>query len=158
MGESTHIHRHDEKPEGYYGVAATPSEQSLLSPYYTSKDEVLSAISKLKGARFKRFESPQCAEAYSRQNGNLEAETGASVEITDTLPHLSTPEVPLRTEKANDYPSLKQTDQTAFRQLIEAGDIAAFVKSAWENPRYLVTGGDTPDTSPRSATMPSTAR
>ena len=144
-GESTHSH-HDEEPEGYYGVAAAPNEQSLvpLSPYYTSKKEVLLAIkgSKLKGARFKRFESPQCAEAYSRQ---YDAEAGASVESdTPTRPSTSS-EVTLKSERANAYPGLKQQDHTALRQLIEAGDTDAFAKAVWENPRHLVTAGDTPE-------------
>ena len=152
-GESTRSDQED-KPEGYYGVAAAPNEQSEvpLSPYYTSKREVLLAIkgSKLKGARFKRFESPQCAEAYSRHHGNFEAaaEAGSSsVEgRADPSPQPGTPsEAPLKTEKANSYPSLKQQNHTALRQLIEAGNTAVFAKCVWENPRHLVTAGDAPE-------------
>ena len=148
-GESTRSDQ-ENKPEGYYGVAAAPNEQSVvpLSPYYTSKREVLLAIkgSKLKGARFKRFESPQSAEAYSRHHGSLEAEAGgSSIERTDQSPQPGTPEAPLKTEKANSFPSLKQQNHTALRQLIETGDTVAFAKSVWENPRHLVTAGDAPE-------------
>lgn len=142
----------DDKPEGYYGVAAAPNEQSMvpLSPYYTSKKDVLLAIkgSKLKGARFKRFESPQSAEAYSRQRCSLEAEASSNNNAGDAEradPSRVTPETAVKTEKANNYPSLKQQDHTALRQLIEAGDVTAFAKCVWENPRHLVTAGDTPE-------------
>ncbi|KAL5460245.1 hypothetical protein EMCRGX_G033674 [Ephydatia muelleri] len=145
-GESTRSDQ-ENKPEGYYGVAAAPNEQSVvaLSPYYTSKREVLLAIkgSKLKGARFKRFESPQSAEAYSRHHGNFEAEAGgSSIERTDPSLQPGTPEAPLKTEKANSFPSLKQQNHTALRQLIETGDTVAFAKSF----------------NPGTATTPSTAQ
>ena len=48
-------------------------------------------------------------------------------------------------EKANRYPSVKTQDLSRLRQLIERGKAAQFADVVWDNPRHLVTSGDTPE-------------
>lgn len=48
-------------------------------------------------------------------------------------------------EKANNFPSLKVPEINKFRRLIEGYQVEEFTKSIWENPRHLITPGDTPE-------------
>ncbi len=127
--------------EGYYGVAAgcaEPNAALQLSPFYTSKAEVLKAIKCLPGARFKRFESQEGAEAFSQpgepnpSNLALQCPASASSPVLDLA------------EKPNSFPSLKTQQLTQFRGLIESGDVVCFADSVWSNPRYLISSGDAP--------------
>ena len=136
---------HDTKSfEGYFGVAAVGCDESSatiqLSPYYTSKAEVLKAIKNLPGARFKRFESQQSAEAFSHQRANESASD--SIDLSSSP--ASAPN-PSPGEKANSFPSVKTQLLTKFRKLIESGDAVQFADTVWSNPRHLITSGDAPE-------------
>ncbi len=130
--------------EGYYGVvAAGCSEQKAtlqLSPFYTSKAEVLKIIKGLPGARFKRFESQKGAEAFSLQPGSETDSVSATPQSSSSTssPALST------SEKPNNFPSLKIQLLTKFRKLIENGDLVQFADTIWSNPRHLISSGDAP--------------
>ncbi len=48
-------------------------------------------------------------------------------------------------EKANGFPSLFVPALNKFRKFIEEGDVDKFTMAVWENPRYLIGCGDTPE-------------
>ena len=47
-------------------------------------------------------------------------------------------------ESASIYPSLSPEKLNTFRKLIEDGNLEEFRQCIWNNPRYLVSGGDAP--------------
>ena len=119
--------------EGYYGVATGKVECQVgaqLSPFYTNKSEALKAIRNIPGARFKKFESQESAEAFS--------------EITWVNKVQSNVVAPVN-EKPNHFPGLKTQDLSKFRKLIENGETAAFTDAVWGNPRHLISSGDAPE-------------
>lgn len=133
--------------EGYYGVAAGCNEHSAtlqLSPFYTSKAEVLQVIKRLPGARFKRFESQKSAEDFSLPSRELENKPNSTEEMTPPSSALPSNHATEVTEKSNDFPSLKTQQLTRFRGLIETGDVVQFADTVWGNPRHLISSGDAP--------------
>ena len=126
----------DAQFEGYYGVATGKVECQAgvqLSPFYTNKSEALKAIRNIPGARFKKFESQEGAEAFSMLreitwHDKVQANVVVSV-----------------SEKPNNFPGLKTQGLTKFRKLIENGETAAFTDAVWSNPRHLITSGDAPE-------------
>ena len=51
---------------------------------------------------------------------------------------------PIRNTDGCDFRAPKQPDLTAFRHAIEAGNCELVNNYIWSNPRYLISGGDTP--------------
>lgn len=47
-------------------------------------------------------------------------------------------------EKSSSFKAPKSQELVAFRKLIESGDLDAVKKTVWDNPRYLISSGDTP--------------
>lgn len=47
-------------------------------------------------------------------------------------------------EKPSPFRGPKPQDMVRFRKAIEGGDFEFVKKTVWENPRYLVSSGDTP--------------
>lgn len=126
----------ESSPGGYYGVIRPPGTPNRpeMSPYYTSKAEALKAMKSYgPGARFKKFDSPVAAEAYSTHPSSFQ-------EYRDT--HSSPQPV---SERSNQYPSVKTPDLSRLRKMIEEGRVAEFTDTVWSNPRYLITSGDTPE-------------
>lgn len=131
----------EEKFEGYYGVAGLNEGAAALGPLgpsaplspsvYTSRAEVLKVLKSTPRARFKRFDSPESAEAFSRLHSS------PSMAATTGSPLVSE-------ERANDYPAPKLPDLSNFRRVIESGDVSAFTAAVRSNPRYLISSSDTP--------------
>lgn len=48
------------------------------------------------------------------------------------------------TEEKNNFKAPKPQNLTQFRKVIEQGNIESVRSTIWENPRYLVSSGDTP--------------
>ena len=127
----------DKTFEGYYGVSAGTVEHQAgvqLSPFYTNKSEALKAIRNIPGARFKRFESQEGAEAFSQLKKMEESSAHAVFQVTTSV-----------SEKPNSFPGLKTQDLSRFRKLIENGNIVAFADAVWGNPRHLINSGDAPE-------------
>ena len=120
--------------EGYYGVVLSgPQSHSELSPFYTSKSEVLRAVKGVPGARFKRFDSQQGAEAFSRQQVSAEGDSLDSQGQSNTT-----------SEKANRFQRPKVQDLSGLRKIIESGTVDDFARTVWSNPLSLITSGDAP--------------
>ena len=122
--------------EGYYGVIGRHLQPSVeLSPFYTRKSEVLKAVKGVPGARFKRFDSQQGAEAFSRQRESAE----------EGVLHSQDQSTITTSERANSFPRPKVQDLSSLRKLIETGTVEDFVSTVWDNPRTLITSGDAPE-------------
>ena len=142
--------------EGYYVLVqsqcmplvdnseATDSEQSVVEqscPLYTSKAAAVNAMKSTPGGRFKKFESKEAALAFWETQKQLQQQTSennSSEDLASSKPSVSG-------EKANNYPSLKTPALNKFRKLIEEGKLEQFSETVWNNPRYLITSGDTPE-------------
>ena len=134
--------------EAYYTVvmgqgeedgASELSKDGQLCPVYTTRADALKAVKNIPGARFKKFKTKNAAVTYWESHRRQDRQRGAESENTD----LSKPTA--AAEKANTFPSLKTPQLNKFRKLIEEGDLQHFQDSVWENPRYLITSGDTPE-------------
>lgn len=97
---------------------------------YTDKIEALKVMKQSKKARFKQFKSFQDAAAF--------AINGAEV-----FPQPQD-QVSAGTEKPVSFKGPKPQDLVQFRKAIEAGDLEVVRTAIQENPRYLVSSGDTP--------------
>ena len=128
-------HPQESPIEGYYGVVGRGPQSYLeLSPFYTSKSEVLRAVKGVPGARFKRFDSQHGAEAFSRQHMSVEEDSLDSQGQRNTT----------TSEKANSFPRPKVQDLSSLRKLIETGTVDDFARTVWSNPLTLINSGDAP--------------
>ena len=114
--------------------------EHVLQHVYTSMEDAERAIKKhIPGACFKKFDTEQSAISFiEQQQDRLEqGNSGISKSSVSQAMPVS--------EKANNYPSLKMEQLNKFRKLIEDGNLEDFTARVWENPRYLITQGDTPE-------------
>uniref|UniRef100_A0A4D5RS20 Putative secreted protein n=1 Tax=Ixodes scapularis TaxID=6945 RepID=A0A4D5RS20_IXOSC len=122
-------------PVLYYGIAlgagTTTCDDDELPLVFADRTLALRCVKKYRGARFKTFSSREEAAQFSMQPAAVPVETS---------------EVPavLMGERSSPYRGPKSQDLVLFRKMIEAGNAAAFQQTVWSNPRYLVSGGDTP--------------
>jgi len=105
---------------------------------YTDRSEAMKIMKKHKKARFKSFklreeavkfavQGPETVvTSYSGLDENLESASG------------------LVGEKPSPFKGPKAQDLVRLRKVIECGDIDTFTETVWNNPRYLVSSGDTP--------------
>ena len=123
--------------KGYYGVSIvteTSENVSGLSPFYDNRADAVKAAKSLPGSRFKRFDTPEDAEAYSMQPQTL----------TEDKPEKE--EDGQLTEKDyNPLSSVKTKEKNRARKLIEGNKITEFVELIWTNPKYLIGSGDNPE-------------
>ena len=88
-------------------------------------------MKKYKKARLKTFGTREEAQEYACNGG--EKEKNPAVQITAPID-----------EKPSNFKGPKPQELVAFRKFIESGELETVKKIAWENPRYLVSSGDTP--------------
>ena len=123
------------RPEDGPGVLV---DGTTSSPYYGSKAEALVAVKSLPpGVRFTIVESSTQAE--------LAELTGFTLQTHEEQSEITTTADATLSEKANRYPSVKTQDLSGLRKLIEEGKAAEFADVVWDNPRHLITSGDTPE-------------
>lgn len=101
---------------------------------FTEKSEALKVIKSHKTGRLKSFKNRLDAENFSR-HGGTKNDGNLSMITTETV---------VGEEKSSNFKGPKPQDLVRFRKLIEAGDLDAVKSIIWENPRYLVSSGDTP--------------
>lgn len=140
-------HFDEQEPAAYYVVVVGHGEEDVelskdrhLCPVYTTSADALKAVKNIPGARFKKFETKNAAVTYWESHKQQDRERVVESENTDFSKPTS-----VAAEKANNFPSLKTPQLNKFRKLIEEGDLRRFQDSVWENPRYLITSGDTPE-------------
>lgn len=87
-------------------------------------------IKKYTTGRLKTFKTRSEAEEYAR-HGSQEI-NGCNTKST------------VGDEKPSLFKGPKSQELVIFRKLIEEGDLAGVKKTMWDNPRYLISSGDTP--------------
>uniref|UniRef100_A0A1B6BZT8 Uncharacterized protein n=1 Tax=Clastoptera arizonana TaxID=38151 RepID=A0A1B6BZT8_9HEMI len=130
QGQSREVPPQDENL--FYGVyipQPTLEENNVVA----DKSEALMLVKKYKRARFKSFRTRQEATDFALY--------GAA--NTSSLP-TNTSEAPPSGEKPSPFRGPKPQDMIRLRKSIENGDFEYVQKTVWENPRYLVSSGDTP--------------
>ena len=108
-----------------------------VSHVYADKIDALKVIKLHKNARLKSFKNRMEAENFAR-NGQEEPFDNQSDD------HVIATEQTVGEEKSSNFKGPKSQDLVRFRKLIESGDVEAVRSFIWENPRYLVSSGDTP--------------
>lgn len=84
-----------------------------------------------KKARLKTFKNRSDAEAYARN--------GQDQSIDHSIYSSSVVQ-----EKSSNFKAPEPQELVGFKKLIESGDLEAVKSIVWENPRYLISSGDTP--------------
>ncbi|EZA59055.1 Ankyrin repeat and LEM domain-containing protein [Ooceraea biroi] len=97
---------------------------------YQNKEEALQVIKIHKKARMKTFKNLADAEAYVKHG--LE------------LPTIKISTVAKTQEKPSNFKALRPQELVGFKKLIENGNLDKIKNYVWENPRYLISNGDTP--------------
>lgn len=97
---------------------------------YEDMPGALEVIKKNKLARMKNFKNHADAVAYAIHGHEL------SVTKTSAVAKVQ--------EKSSNLKSLKPEDLLSLKKLIEEGELDSIEDLVWENPRYLISNGDTP--------------
>lgn len=92
--------------------------------------DALKVIKMYKKGRLKNFKNRSDAIAYAR--------TGYEHSCNHSLT------IAVAQEQSSNFKEPKTEKLIAFKRLIEAGDLEAVKNTVWENPRYLISSGDTP--------------
>lgn len=128
-----------ESPAIFYGVcfnvdsSLSESASPAIPAVFTSKDEALKMVKKVKGSRFKSFKSKQEAELFSRSHfKDQEISSGAT--YTSSVPR----------DPVSIFKTPTPQEIVKFRAVIERGSSEEFQEKVMTNPRYLIGPGDTP--------------
>lgn len=103
---------------------------------YTEKNEPLKLMKEYKNARLKSFKSLSEAKEFIK--------TGFENSKSSNVNNLTPSSMVTVEEKSSNFKSLKPQELVGLRKLIESGDLEAVNNIIHENPRYLVSSGDTP--------------
>lgn len=128
-----------QKPEVHVFFGVFPPDNADVSSdpdfqlVHTDKMSCLAMMKKYRGSRFKAFRSYEEALQF--------AENGPEVAITQDTNGL---DGNVNAERPSPFRGPKSQDLVKFRKSIEKDDVTYFTKCINENPRYLVSSGDTP--------------
>ncbi|XP_063979579.1 ankyrin repeat and LEM domain-containing protein 2 [Diachasmimorpha longicaudata] len=100
---------------------------------YTDKQAALDVIKASRTGRLKTFKSRSAAENYANH--------GFEETVLNKGP--KTQSVTTE-EKTSSLRAPRSQELVAFRKHIERGELDTVMQMAWENPRYLISSGDTP--------------
>ncbi|KAG5321554.1 ANKL2 protein, partial [Acromyrmex heyeri] len=98
---------------------------------YLEMQAALKVINTYKKGRLKSFKNRSDAVAYAR-TGYKQSSSNHPMTVTITQ------------EQSSNFKAPSTQDLIAFKWLIESGDVKAVKNIVWENPRYLISSGDTP--------------
>ncbi|XP_035442864.2 ankyrin repeat and LEM domain-containing protein 2 [Spodoptera frugiperda] len=124
-----------EPPTTYYGVYIPseikkgPDEEALH--VYKNKSEALELVRRYKSARFKAFRNRQDAVSFALRG----AEPTDNTDGNDSS---------IMGEKPYPFKAPSPQDMVALRKAIEAGLATTVRDRVWDNPRFLVSSGNTP--------------
>jgi len=93
--------------------------------------DALKVINRYKKGRLKSFKNHSDAVAYATTGYK---QSSSNQPVTATVAQ----------EQSNNFRAPSTQDLIAFKWLIENGDVKAVKNIVWENPRYLISSGDTP--------------
>lgn len=123
----------------YYGVYIPCDiqiqEKDAAINVFQDKLEALKLVKKYKKARFKAFHFYHEAVDFAH-NGAEQCNNAKDVSQTDSPSNVG--------EKPSPYRGPKPHDLIKLRKAIEAGNVEFVQNTIWENPRYLISVGDTP--------------
>ncbi|XP_012219724.1 ankyrin repeat and LEM domain-containing protein 2 [Linepithema humile] len=102
---------------------------------YEDMPSALLVIKTHKKARLKTFRNRLDAEAYAK-SGQEQSTNYSAYSIY--------PSIVVTQEKSSNFKAPKPQELVGFKKLIESGDMEAVKSTVWENPRYLISSGDTP--------------
>ncbi|XP_041631945.1 ankyrin repeat and LEM domain-containing protein 2 homolog isoform X1 [Drosophila kikkawai] len=109
------------------------NHQSLI---FMEKSQALDVLRRHKEARLREFPSREQAQNYIQFGFESRKEQEKQQEHQQELP-------PVTSERSFFHSPTKQELQE-FRKQIEAGNLELVRRIVWENPRYLISSGDTP--------------
>lgn len=130
----------------YYGVHIPSDIQIQDNDGYINvfqdKSEALKVVKKYKKARFKAFSYYHEAADFAIHGSDY---PNNNMSLDGSLFAKTTAEtVQVVAEKSSQFRGPKSQDLVKLRKAIEAGDIGFVKATVWENPRYLISSGDTP--------------
>ncbi|XP_066999706.2 ankyrin repeat and LEM domain-containing protein 2 homolog [Anabrus simplex] len=132
----------------YYGIhipgESQVNEHNDELHVYLDKAEALKVVKKHKKARFKVFRSKQEAIEFAVHGCEFEAAMSSTPEQSENVDSIQLSSVPLIGEKPSLFKGPKAQELVQLRKAIEFGDLQAVKSMVWNNPRYLVSSGDTP--------------
>ncbi|XP_069129755.1 uncharacterized protein [Argopecten irradians] len=103
---------------------------------FTDKDLALKTVKKYTGARFKVFKSKSEADEFSLNSADVNSPWKKEPKATSETSGVSVESCP--------YKAPKIQELTALRKKIEQGECRVVENMFWENPRMLISSGDTP--------------
>lgn len=104
---------------------------------FNNRKEALDKMKTYRDSRVKAFDSLQDAKNFARYGLDKSISVGSSSSSPCPTNQMA------NIEKST-YRGPKSQDLVLFRKLIEQGEIDQVVATAWKNPRYLISSGDTP--------------
>lgn len=122
--------------ERFYGVHIPNSCEEDFLHVYDNKEEALRVVKNHKKARFKAFKLRSDAVTFAVHGPE---------NVTPEESSLATPGASQGdAEKPSPFKGPKPHDMLQFRRAIENGNLDIVSKTAWDNPRFLISSGDTP--------------
>ncbi|KAF5300003.1 hypothetical protein FQR65_LT09259 [Abscondita terminalis] len=126
----------------YYGVHipldGQEQENDAGNNVYQDKTEALKLVKKFKKARFKGFHFYHEAVDFAVHGSEHPIIVKPSIENVPVKENVNI------CEKPPAFRGPKSQDSVKLRKNIEAGYIDVVTATIWENPRYLISSGDTP--------------
>lgn len=95
---------------------------------YIEVEDALKVLKTYKKGRLKSFKNRSDAIAYAR--------TGSKQSCNNSMTTVQ--------EQSSNFKTPTNEELISFKKLIEAGDLKAVKSIVWENPKYLISSGDTP--------------
>lgn len=110
---------------------------------FFDKVEALKEVKKYKKARFKAFSYYHEALEFALY-GSEHPNNNSMIEMSPTAAPKTESVQGTVGEKPSQFRGPKSQDLVKFRKAIESGNVQLVQNTIWENPRYLISSGDTP--------------
>lgn len=139
-----------DKPAIYFGVHIPSETQQIQdAQVYMDRIEAMKVVRKYKKARFKVFsyfrEAMEFAVHGSEQsNATPDKSNGHCYSYGSFSPVVNKENTQTVGEKPTAFRGPKSQDLVKFRKAIESGNLELVRTTVWDNPRYLISSGDTP--------------